>query len=69
MPSNACSIGVGDELSTSAAVRPRQAVWIWTRGGANSGNTSTGIFRSAPMPNSIIATATATTRKRNRRLS
>ena len=58
IPLNACSMGMVTRLSTSAAVSPRHAVWICTRGGANSGNTSTGICRNAPTPKIIIATAT-----------
>jgi hypothetical protein len=47
--------------STSAADNPRQAVWISTRGGENSGNTSTGIACNWPVPKTIIATARAMT--------
>src|SRR5437899_3922129 len=40
-PFSDCSSGTLTRLSTSAAVSPRHAVWISTRGGANSGKTST----------------------------
>src|SRR6478672_8934075 len=42
MPASACSSGTETNDSTSAADRPSAAVWISTRGGANSGKTSTG---------------------------
>ena len=41
-PASAFSSGTVTSASTSAGDRPRQMVWISTRGGANSGNTSTG---------------------------
>jgi hypothetical protein len=50
--------------STSLADRPRAAVWISTRGGANSGKTSTGAFRSSCTPKSIVPAAIATTMNR-----
>src|SRR5262249_60324093 len=53
---------------TSCAVRPRHVVCTSTRGGANSGNASTGMPRSSAAPNTIIATPAATTRNLNFRL-
>ena len=44
-PASACSSGMVMSCSTSSVLSPRQAVWISTRGGANSGNTSTGAAR------------------------
>src|SRR3981081_4936755 len=41
-PFSAFSSGTVTSCSTSADESPRQMVWISTRGGANSGNTSTG---------------------------
>jgi len=41
---------------------PVQAVWMTTRGGANSGNTSTCIRGRTVTPSTIMATAAATTR-------
>ena len=68
MPASACSRGTVTRVSVSSGVSPRVTVWISTFGGANSGNTSTGMSRSCVMPNSIIAPPRATTRKRNRML-
>jgi hypothetical protein len=48
--------------------RPTQAVWISTRGGANSGKTSTRIPGNEMTPMTMIAAAAATTRYRNLRL-
>ncbi len=45
-PWSACSSGTVTSSSTSAADSPRVIVWISTRGGANSGKTSTGASRS-----------------------
>ncbi len=42
MPARACSMGTVTKDSTSAVDIPSAMVWISTRGGANSGNTSTG---------------------------
>src|SRR6266508_3056173 len=67
-PLSASSSGTVTRASTSDEERPRQGVWISTRGGANSGKTSTGIELSCPTPKNIIAPAAATTRKRNFRL-
>src|SRR4030095_9429027 len=62
------SSGTVTSCSTSAADSPRQAVWTCTRGGANSGNTSTGMWRSCSTPKNIIPAASATAMNRNRRL-
>ena len=40
-PLRACSRGTVTNCSTSEVDRPRQAVWMTTRGGANSGKAST----------------------------
>src|SRR5688572_19132949 len=64
-PLSDCSSGMVISSSTSAAERPSAAVWISTRGGANSGNTSTGMERSCPVPKIIIPTARAMTMKRS----
>ncbi len=61
-PFRDCSSGIVTSDSTSAADSPRQDVWISTRGGANSGKTSTGMASSWPTPKNIIAPANATTR-------
>ena len=44
-PLSACSSGTRDQLLDLGGDRPRQIVWISTRGGANSGKTSTGMSR------------------------
>jgi hypothetical protein len=67
-PARACSSGTVTRPSTSTGESPMEIVWISTRGGANSGKTSTGMRRSCPMPKYIIPMAIATTRKRNFRL-
>ena len=67
-PAIACSIGTVTSPSTSVADRPRHGTCTSTRGGANSGNTSTGVFGSSIAPKNIIADAAATTRKRNLKL-
>ena len=69
IPFSDCSSGIVTSDSTSAADRPIAEVWISTRGGANSGKTSTGIARSCCTPKNIIAAALATTMYRNRRLA
>ena len=50
MPLSASSSGTVTRASTSAAESPSATVWISTRGGANSGNTSTGMSRIRPRP-------------------
>src|SRR6185312_12911722 len=67
-PLSAFSNGTVTSCSTSAGDSPRQIVWISTRGGANSGNTSTATSRSRATPNQISTTLRARTRYRNRRL-
>jgi hypothetical protein len=68
MPVSVCSSGVLISSSTSFAVSPSASVWTSTRGGANSGNASTGIARSCAAPKPSIAIPTATMRNRNLRL-
>ena len=60
-PFSPCSRGTVTSSSTSEVDRPTQAVWITTRGGANSGNTSTRICGRATMPRTISTTEAATT--------
>ncbi len=67
-PFSACSRGTVTRDSTSEVERPRQAVWISTRVGANSGKASTRMFPIERVPIAIRAAAPATTRKRKRRL-
>jgi hypothetical protein len=61
-PLRACSRGTVTSDSTSEEDNPREAVWISTRGGANSGKTSIGASRSVPAPKNISAAASPTTR-------
>ena len=68
VPRSASSSGTVISSSTSDEVIPMASVCTSTLGGANSGNTSTGIRRSSSAPNRISATAAARTRKRKRRL-
>ena len=68
MPFSPASSGTVTSCSTSEVDRPTQAVWMTTRGGANSGKTSTCIFGSEVMPRIIRPTAAATIRCRNFRL-
>src|SRR5438093_5169723 len=68
VPLSCSSSGRVISSSTSAAVMPMPSVWISTRGGANSGKTSTGMERMRSMPKYIIAAATAITRNRNFKL-
>ncbi len=67
-PARACSSGIVTSASTSDAERPHEVVWTSTLGGANSGNTSTGMFRSWARPKNIMAVVAATTSQRKRRL-
>ena len=55
--SSACSSGTVTRPRPPSAESPRQTVWISTCGGANSGNTSTGMSRSCATPKTIIAAA------------
>src|SRR5439155_1751806 len=68
MPLSDCSSGVLTSDSTSVAVSPRQSVCTSTRGGANSGNASTGMPRNCCAPKTIKPAPAATTRNRNFRL-
>src|SRR5438445_6331863 len=68
VPLSACSRGTVIRPSTSEAVRPTARVWISTRGGANSGKTSTGVWNSLATPKNRSPPAAATSRKRNLRL-
>ena len=64
-PRSESSMGMVISSSTSVEVMPGPSVWISIFGGANSGNTSTGILRSCCEPKATSAAAAATTRKRN----
>ena len=63
-PASACSRGIVTSVSTSEVDIPIEIVWTSTRGGANSGKTSTGTFCIWTMPMLIIAAAAASTRNR-----
>ena len=65
-PFMAFSSGTVTRLSTSPVERPGASVWISTSGGANSGNTSSGVFCAAREPATIRTSASATTTKRRR---
>ena len=67
-PFSPCSRGTVTSCSTSEVDRPTHAVWMTTRGGANSGNTSTRIWDSEVKPSTISTTDAATTMKRRFRL-
>jgi hypothetical protein len=62
------SMGTVINSSTSWVVIPMPSVWISTRGGANSGKTSTGRSETRPNPRANMAAEMATTRYRNLRL-
>src|SRR6476620_7179044 len=68
MPLRDASMGTETSSSTSCAVKPRHAVWISTRGGANSGKTSMDAELSCREPSSITTHASATTIVLNLRL-
>jgi hypothetical protein len=68
IPARASSRGIVTSASTSAAARPSEGVWISTSGGANSGNTSTGMRGIWVIPKASMPTAIASTRNRNFRL-
>src|SRR5688572_27109845 len=68
VPLRISSIGMVMSSSTSAVDMPMPSVWISTFGGANSGKTSTGMWRIRSIPRATIATATAMTMNRNFRL-
>ena len=61
IPVSPCSIGTVMSSSTSWADRPSASVCTSTRGGANSGKTSTGVSRSCRPPTTSIAIDVATT--------
>src|SRR4029077_2611265 len=65
---SACSIGMVMRVSTSSVDIPRPSVWTSTKGGANSGKTSTGMLLTRVAPYATIPTANATTMKRKWRL-
>ena len=67
-PLSCSSIGTVISCSTSVEELPRAIVWISTRGGANSGKTSTFALGIWAMPKAIIAAAVKSTSHRNRRL-
>src|SRR4051794_3608977 len=62
------SIGTVMSSSTSSDELPRAIVWISTRGGANSGNTSTLACGISATPYAVRAAAANSTSQRNRRL-
>ena len=66
-PFIAFSSGTVTRLSTSPVERPGASVWISTSGGANSGNTSSGVFCAARDPATMRTSASATTTSRRRR--
>ncbi len=63
-PLRACSSGTVTNCSTSDVDRPRQAVWMTTRGGANSGKASTLVDGRVATPKTISNAPMATTKKR-----
>src|SRR5688500_13526171 len=67
-PLSCSSIGTVISSSTSLEELPRAAVWISTRGGANSGKTSTFALGIWAIPKAVITAAAKTTSQRNRRL-
>src|ERR671911_1428052 len=62
------SSGTVISSSTCSEELPTAMVWISTRGGANSGKTSTSALRVSPMPKTISAAAAKRTNHRNRKL-
>src|SRR5215213_5687644 len=62
------SSGTVISSSTCSEELPTAMVWISTRGGANSGKTSTSAFRVSPMPKTMSAAAAKSTNHRNRKL-
>jgi hypothetical protein len=67
-PFSACSSGTVTSSSTSAVERPRHTVWTMTRGGANSGKTSSRDDGSTTIPIAMTSAPSAATRCRKRRL-
>src|SRR5262245_4867082 len=68
VPESTSSMGLVIRSSTSADDMPWPSVWISTLGGANSGNTSTAIWRKRDWPKNTRAAAPAMTRYRNLKL-
>ncbi len=68
MPLSWFSIGTVISCSTSLEELPRAMVWISTRGGANSGNTSTLVSGICTNPIAITPAAQNNTIQRSRRL-
>ena len=60
-PASALSTGTLISDSTSGVDKPGASVWISTRGGANSGNTSSGMLRAPRAAASVPITAKAST--------
>ena len=60
MPLSCSSIGTVISSSTSLEELPRAMVWISTRGGANSGKTSTLVFGICANPSARMPAATKT---------
>ena len=67
-PVSCSSIGIVISSSTSFEELPRAIVWISTRGGANSGKTSTFAVGICATPKAISAVAANSTSHRKRRL-
>jgi len=68
IPASCSSIGVVISSSTSVEELPMAIVWISTRGGANSGKTSTDALRRSRKPRTITVAAANSTSQRNFRL-
>src|SRR5215208_1983169 len=67
-PLSCSSIGTVINSSTSSEELPSAIVWTSTRGGANSGNTSTFALGIWATPKAMIAVAPKSTSQRNRKL-
>src|SRR5206468_12998256 len=67
-PLSASSSGMVTWDSTSVEESPTERVWTSTRGGANSGKTSTGIFRTSRSPKNMRPAARKMRRNLKRRL-
>src|SRR5918997_3939435 len=68
IPLSCSSSGIVISSSTSSEELPIATVCTSTRGGANSGKTSTCALRVSPMPKIISVAAANSTSHRNRRL-
>ncbi len=68
IPLRPCSSGTVISSSTSGEDRPSAMVWTITRGGANSGKTSSREVGRTTTPTAINSAPSAATRCRNRRL-